>query len=64
MKQPLRWRDLLTINAFWLGANIGSDVVQQTLIMGIVVFIAGVLRFRRTRLLRLPEPSLSSSPPV
>ena len=30
-----------------LGANIGSDVVQQTLIMGVVVFAAGSLRFRR-----------------
>lgn len=30
-----------------LGANIGSDVVQQTLIMSLVVFIAGELRFKR-----------------
>ncbi|MGC9467720.1 MAG: sodium:calcium antiporter [Anaerolineae bacterium] len=30
-----------------LGANIGSDVVQQTLIMAIVVLIAGKLVFRR-----------------
>jgi len=34
-------------SAIVLGANIGSDVVQQTLILGIVVFFAGTLYFRR-----------------
>ena len=34
-------------SAVVLGANIGSDVVQQTLIMAIVVFMAGQLFFRR-----------------
>ncbi|MFW5714465.1 MAG: sodium:calcium antiporter [Brevefilum sp.] len=34
-------------SAVVLGANIGSDVIQQTLIMAIVIFIAGVLTFRR-----------------
>jgi len=34
-------------SAIVLGANIGSDVIQQTLIMGIVVFMAGTLYFRR-----------------
>jgi cation:H+ antiporter len=34
-------------SAIVLGANIGSDVVQQTLILGIVVFAAGSLYFRR-----------------
>lgn len=34
-------------SAIVLGANIGSDVVQQTLILGIVVFFAGSLYFRR-----------------
>jgi len=34
-------------SAIVLGANIGSDVVQQTLIMGIVVFASGTLYFRR-----------------
>jgi cation:H+ antiporter len=34
-------------SAIVLGANIGSDVVQQTLILGIVVFLAGKLYFRR-----------------
>ena len=32
MKQPLRWRDLLTINAFWLGANIGSGILTPVLV--------------------------------
>ena len=34
-------------SAVVLGANIGSDVVQQTLILGFVVFSAGTLYFRR-----------------
>ena len=32
MKQPLRWRDLLTINAYWLGANIGSGILTPVLL--------------------------------
>jgi len=39
--------DFEVSSAVVLGANIGSDVVQQTLIMAIVVLIAGGLRFRR-----------------
>jgi cation:H+ antiporter len=34
-------------SAIVLGANIGSDVIQQTLILGIVVCLSGGLRFRR-----------------
>jgi len=34
-------------SAVVLGANIGSDVVQQTLIMAIVVLIAGKLHFKK-----------------
>jgi len=34
-------------SAIVLGANIGSDVIQQTLILGLVVFLSGGLRFRR-----------------
>lgn len=34
-------------SAIVLGSNIGSDVIQQTLIMGIVIFIAGTLHFKR-----------------
>ena len=44
--------------AIVLGSNIGSDVVQQTLIMGIVVFIAGVLRFRRYFLAKTMVPMI------
>jgi len=39
--------DYQTGSAIVLGANIGSDVVQQTLILGIVVFAAGKLYFQR-----------------
>jgi cation:H+ antiporter len=34
-------------SAIVMGANIGSDVVQQTLILGLVVLISGGLYFRR-----------------
>lgn len=39
--------DYKVSSAIVLGSNIGSDVVQQTLIMGIVILIAGGLYFRR-----------------
>jgi cation:H+ antiporter len=39
--------DFEVSSAVVLGANIGSDVVQQTLIMAIVVLMAGGLRFKR-----------------
>jgi Na+/melibiose symporter-like transporter len=32
MKRPLRWRDLLTVNAFWLGANVGSGILTPVLL--------------------------------
>jgi Na+/melibiose symporter-like transporter len=32
MKRPLRWRDLLTINAYWLGANTGSGILTPVLV--------------------------------
>ena len=34
-------------SAVVLGANIGSDVVQQTLIMAIVILLTGILHFKR-----------------
>lgn len=34
-------------SAVVLGSNIGSDVVQQTLILAIVIFIAGSLQYKR-----------------
>lgn len=39
--------DYKTGSAIVLGSNIGSDVVQQTLIFGLVVFLAGSLTYRR-----------------
>jgi len=39
--------DFKISSAVVLGANIGSDVIQQTLIMAIVVLLAGGLHFRR-----------------
>lgn len=44
-----------------LGANIGSDVVQQTLIMAIVVLFAGVLRFRRYFLWKVMGPMIGTT---
>ncbi|NLF00609.1 MAG: sodium:calcium antiporter [Anaerolineales bacterium] len=44
-----------------LGANIGSDVIQQTLIMGLVVFIAGALRFRRYFLWKSMIPMIGTT---
>jgi len=48
-------------SAIVLGANIGSDVVQQTLIMGIVVFSAGVLYFKRSFLTRSMLPMIATT---
>lgn len=45
-------------SAVVLGANIGSDVIQQTLILAIVVFIAGVLHFRRYFLAKTMIPMI------
>ena len=39
--------DMQTGSAIVLGSNIGSDVVQQTFILGLVVFLSGTLYFRR-----------------
>lgn len=39
--------DYRVSSAIVLGSNIGSDVIQQTLILGIVIFIAGTLHFKR-----------------
>ncbi|MBN2006560.1 MAG: sodium:calcium antiporter [Anaerolineae bacterium] len=44
-----------------LGANIGSDVVQQTLIMGIVVFLTGTLYFRRYFLWKSMVPMIGTT---
>jgi len=48
-------------SAVVLGANIGSDVVQQTLILGIVVFFAGTLYFRRYFLWKSMLPMIGTT---
>ena len=53
--------DFQTGSAIVLGANIGSDVVQQTLIMGIVVLLAGTLYFRRYFLWKSMIPMIGTT---
>jgi cation:H+ antiporter len=53
--------DYKTGSAIVLGANIGSDVVQQTLIMGIVVLLAGTMYFRRYMLWKSMLPMVAAS---
>lgn len=48
-------------SAIVLGSNIGSDVVQQTLIMGIIVFLAGTLYFRRYFLWKSMVPMIATT---
>lgn len=48
-------------SAIVLGANIGSDVVQQTLIMGVIVFVAGRLYFRRYFLWKSMVPMIATT---
>jgi cation:H+ antiporter len=48
-------------SAIVLGANIGSDVVQQTLILGMVVFAAGTLYFRRQFLFKNLAPMIGTT---
>ncbi len=48
-------------SAIVLGANIGSDVVQQTLIMGLVVLLSGVLYFRRYFLWKSMIPMIGTT---
>ena len=48
-------------SAVVLGANIGSDVVQQTLIMAIVVLMAGGLRFKRYFLWKSMIPMIATT---
>jgi cation:H+ antiporter len=48
-------------SAIVLGANIGSDVIQQTLIMAIVIFIAGRLQFKRYFLWKSMGPMIIST---
>ena len=39
--------DYKIASATVLGANIGSDVIQQTLVLGIVIFAMGSLKFTK-----------------
>ena len=48
-------------SAIVLGTNIGSDVVQQTLIMGLVVFMTGGLSFRRYFLWKSMGPMIGTT---
>ncbi|KZN23737.1 hypothetical protein A4G99_12795 [Haladaptatus sp. R4] len=49
------------VSAAVLGGNIGSDVVQQTLVLGLVVLTVGGLRFSRTFLLRDYLPMIGTT---
>ena len=48
-------------SAIVLGANIGSDVVQQTFILGFVVILTGVLHFRRYFMWKSMGPMIGST---
>lgn len=48
-------------SAIVVGSNIGSDVVQQTLILGIIVLIAGSLYFRKYVLTKNLIPMIATS---
>lgn len=58
LRDPTR-REVLS--SVVLGANIGSDVVQQTVIMGLVVFMAGTLYFRRYFLWKSMLPMIGTT---
>ncbi|MCJ7695495.1 MAG: hypothetical protein MUO40_08715 [Anaerolineaceae bacterium] len=53
--------DFQTGSAIVLGSNIGSDVVQQTFILGLVVLIAGTLKFRRYFMWKSMGPMIGST---
>ena len=53
--------DFKTSSAVVLGSNIGSDVVQQTLIMAVVIFIGGTLYFQRYFLWKSMGPMIGTT---
>jgi cation:H+ antiporter len=53
--------DYHTGSAIVLGSNIGSDVVQQTFILGLVVLLSGGLYFRRYFLWKSMIPMVAST---
>ncbi|MEL7644639.1 MAG: hypothetical protein AAGU04_00025 [Anaerolineaceae bacterium] len=48
-------------SAIVLGSNIGSDVVQQTFILGLVVLLTGVMHFRRYFMWKSMVPMIAAS---
>jgi cation:H+ antiporter len=48
-------------SAIVLGSNIGSDVVQQTFILGLVVLLSGTLHFRRYFMWKSMGPMIGAS---
>jgi len=53
--------DFEVSSAVVLGANIGSDVIQQTLIMAVVVLLAGGLHFKRYFLWKSMIPMIATT---
>ena len=53
--------DYKVSSAIVLGSNIGSDIVQQTLILATVIFIAGTLTFKRYFLWKTMIPMIVTS---
>ncbi len=53
--------DFKVSSAVVLGANIGSDVIQQTLIMAIVILMAGGLQFKRYFLWKSLIPMIATT---
>ena len=53
--------DFQVSSAVVLGANIGSDVIQQTLIMAIVILMAGGLQFKRYFLWKSMIPMIATT---
>lgn len=53
--------DFQTGSAIVLGSNIGSDVVQQTFILGLVVLLSGTLKFKRYFMWKSMGPMIGST---
>jgi len=53
--------DFKVSSAVVLGANIGSDVIQQTLIMAVVILMAGGLHFKRYFLWKSMIPMIATT---
>ena len=53
--------DMQTGSAIVLGSNIGSDVVQQTFILGLVVLLTGTMYFRRYFMWKSMLPMIGSA---